>query len=189
MESARGGRACAAEPRSARMNRALAVTLVALGVSVLAFLTALIAVATPPIPTRESRAIERHDQLAEDEATLLDHMVLMQRYVEKAALSAEAGNWPLTAFYAQKIDERAQRVIEGGYVVDGIDVSAIAAQVADPRAHALTEAAATRDSALFQAAYDEMVAGCNTCHASSGYGLVRIVRPDANRYPSQVFDE
>ena len=171
------------------MNRALAVTLVSLAVAVLALLTALVAIFTPPIPTPESRAVERHDQAEEDEATLLDHMVLMQRYVEKAALASEAGNWPLTQFYAQKIDERAGRVIEGGYVVDGVDVSAIAAEVADPRATALTEAAATRDSARFAAAYDDMIIGCNACHVRSGYGLVRIVRPDASRYPSQVFEE
>jgi len=171
------------------MTRALVVSLVSLAVAVLALLTALVAVFTPPIPTRESRAIERHDRVQEDEATLLDHMVLMQRYVEKAVLASEAGNWPLTQFYADKIDERAQRVIEGGYVVDGIDVSAIAAEVADPRAAALAAAAATRDADRFAQAYDEMVVGCNACHIRSGYGIVRIVRPDASRYPSQVFSE
>lgn len=170
------------------MTRALAVTLVSLAVSVVALLTALVAVLTPPIPTPERRAIERHDRAEADEATLLNHMVTMQRYVEKAALASEAGNWPLTAFYAQKIDERAGRVVEGGYVVDGIDVSAIAAEVADPRATALAEAAASGDSSRFAAAYAEMVVGCNACHIRSGYGLVRIVRPDANRYPSQVFE-
>ena len=116
-------------------------------------------------------------------------MVLMQRYVEKAALASDAGNAELTAFYADKISERAGRVIDGGYVVDGIDVSAIAAEVADPRADALVQAAASGDRAQFDEAYARMVDGCNTCHKRSGYGLVRVVRPEANTYPSQVFEE
>ena len=170
------------------MNRSLLVALVSLLVALAAVLTAVVAVFAPPIPSAVSRASERATRARADEATLLDHMVLMQRYIEKAALASDAGNWPLTEFYAQKIDERATRVIDGGYVVDGTDVSAIAAEVADPRANALTEAATTRDPARFQAAYDEMVVGCNTCHRRSGYGLVEIRRPDASRYPSQVFE-
>lgn len=171
------------------MTRALAVSLVALMVALLSLITALFAAFAPNIATVGERQIERDGRLAEDEASLLDHMVLMQRYVEKAALASEAGNWPLTAFYADKISERATRVIDGGYVVDGTDVSQIAAEVADPRADALVEAAQSGDAAQFQGAYDQMVIGCNTCHARAGYGVIRIQQPDQARYPSQVFEE
>ena len=178
-----------APPTPAAVNRALVVSLLALGAAMLALLTALFAAFSPNIPTRESRAIERDGMEKEAEATLLDQMVLMQRYVEKAALAADAGNWPLVAFYSDKIDERATRVIDGGYIVDGIDVSAIAAEVANPRAAALAQAARTRDSTQYAAAYATMVDGCNTCHARAGYPVIRIVRPDASTYPSQVFAE
>ena len=176
-------------PTPPPVTRALVVSLLALGASLLALLTAMFVAFTPPIPTREGRQIERDGMDREAEASLLDHMVLMQRYVEKAALAADAGNWPLVAFYSDKIDERATRVIDGGYVVDGIDVSEIAAEVADPRASALAEAARTRDSTRYAAAYDAMVDGCNACHGRAGYPLVRIRRPDGARYPSQVFTE
>ena len=171
------------------MTRTLVVALLSLAVALLSLLTALFAAFSPHIPTQESRQVERVGRAAEDEATLLDHMVLMQRYVEKAALASDAGNWPLTSFYADKIVERATRVIDGGYVVDGIDVSAIAAEVANPRANALAEAAASGDSARFHQAYATMVDGCNTCHKRAGYGLVHIQRPESSRYPSQVFEE
>ena len=170
------------------MSRPLVVALLSLAVALLSLLTALFAVFAPPLPSVTARASERATRARADEATLLDHMVLMQRYVEKAALASDAGNGPLTSFYADKIVERATRVIDGGYVVDGVDVSAIAAEVADPRAGALAEAAASGDRARFDAAYARMVDGCNTCHQRAGYGLVRIVRPDASRYPSQVFE-
>ena len=170
------------------MTRALAVSLVALLVAVLSLLTALFAAFSPEVATVGERQVERDGRLAEDEASLLDHMVLMQRYIEKAALASDAGNWPLTSFYADKISERATRVIDGGYVVDGTDVSAIAAEVADPRAASLVAAARTGDAAQFQAAYDQMVGGCNACHARAGYGVVRIRRPEAARYPSQQFE-
>ena len=171
------------------MSRALLVSLVSLAVALLSLLTALFAAFVPPIPTAESYRGERAGRAASDEATLLDHMVLMQRYVEKAALASDAGNWPLTSFYADKIVERATRVIDGGYVVDGVDVSAIAAEVADPRAVALASAAASGDSARFREAYAVMVDGCNTCHRRAGYGLVHIVRPAESMYPSQDFAE
>lgn len=171
------------------MTRALAVSLVALMVALFSLITALFAAFVPDIATSGERQIERDGQLEEDEASLLDHMVLMQRYVEKAALASDAGNWPLTAFYADKISERATRVINGGYTVDGIDISQIAAEVADPRAAALVDAASSGDAQEFNAAYDQMVIGCNTCHARSAYGVIRIRRPDAARYPSQVFEE
>ena len=169
------------------MNRALAVSLVALLVALLSLLTALFAAFAPPVSSAGQREAEREGRRASDEAALLEHMVLMQRYVEKAALSADAGNRPLAAFYAQKISERADRVIDGGYVIDGRDVSAIAAEIADPRAAALVQAAESGTQAEFDAAYGQMVQGCNTCHRLSGYGLVQIRRPDADAYPSQVF--
>jgi len=171
------------------VTRALAVSLVSLLVALLSLVTALFAVFIPPFPTVEGRQAERFESSKEEEASLLDHMVLMQRYVEKAALASDAGNTELTSFYADKISERATRVIDGGYVVDGIDVSAIAAEVADPRASALVEAAASGDRAEFDAAYEVMVDGCNACHARAGYGLIRIQRPDGAAYPSQVFGE
>lgn len=171
------------------MSRVLAVSLLSLAVALLSLLTAMFAFFGPTFPTAESYAAERSERSRDDEATLLDHMVLMQRYVEKAALASDAGNWELTSFYADKISERAGRVIDGGYVVDGIDVSAIAAEVADPRADALVEAARSGDAAQFEAAYGQMVVGCNACHARAGYGLIRIRRPDADMYPSQVFGE
>jgi hypothetical protein len=171
------------------VQRALVVALLSLAVALLSLLTALFAAFAPNLPSETARASERATRARADEATLLDHMVLMQRYVEKAALASDAGNWPLTAFYAQKIDERAARVVDGGYVVDGIDMSAIAAEVATPRAAALAEAAASGDSARFRAAYATMVDGCNTCHRRAGYGLIQIQRPDAARYPSQAFGD
>ena len=174
-------------PPAPTVTRALVVSVLALGAALLALLTALFAAFAPPLPTPAGRQIERDGLDREAEASLLDQMVLMQRYVEKAALAADASNWPLVAFYSDKIDERATRVIDGGYVVDGVDVSQIAAEVANPRAAALAAAARTRDAARYQEAYAVMIDGCNTCHARSGYPLVRIVRPDSARYPSQVF--
>ncbi len=180
--------ASSALPPAPSVTRALAVALVSLLVALLSLVTALFAAFVPPFPTVEGRQIERADRTKDDEASLLDHMVLMQRYVEKAALASDAGNAELTSFYADKIVERSTRVIDGGYVVDGIDVSAIAAEVADPRADALAQAAASGDRARFDAAYARMIDGCNTCHRRAGYGVVQIVRPDGARYPSQVFE-
>lgn len=169
------------------MSRASAFAAAAVFLALFAVLTALFAVFAPHTQTVDQRTEEARAGLRADEGALLEHMVLFQRYIEKSALAAEADNWPLAAFYAQKIRGNAALVVDGGYVVNGIDVSAIAEEVALSRAERLVEAASTSDAPAFAAAYGEMIDGCNTCHRRAGYRFVQIVPPDSSRYPSQDF--
>ena len=169
------------------MDRASSIALAALLVAFFAAMTALFAVFAPGTETAETRLDGARAGLRASEGELLQHMVLFQRYAEKAALAAEAGNWDLAGFYARKIEGNATLVVDGGYVVDGVDISQIAATVALARAESLVEAAEGADPPAFEAAFGQMIDGCNTCHKRAGYRYVQIVRPDAARYPSQDF--
>ncbi len=169
------------------MSRAVALAATALLVSIFAVFTALFVVFTPGVATPAQRGETSRVARDAEEGDLLTKMTLFQRYVEKARLAADAGNWPLVAFYAQKVEENAVRIVDAGYTIDGVEVSAIAAEVAVPRAQALAQAAATADPARFEAAYTHMIDGCNTCHRRAGYSVIQIVPPDAASYPSQNF--
>lgn len=156
-------------------------------VAIFAAFTALFSVFAPGTPSAGQRVEESRLLGQTAEGDLLLHMVLFQRYLDKAAIAGEAGNWDLAAFYAEKIEENSQRVVDGGYLVDGVDVSALAAEVAVPRAAGLVEATQTGEADAFEVALGRMVDGCNACHRRSGYREIQIVPPAGAAYPSQDF--
>lgn len=169
------------------MSRATILASAALLLSVFAVFTALFVVFAPRTETPDQRASAFARDAAVEEGALLRHMVLFQRYLEKAALASDAGNAELAAFYAEKIEENTRLVIDGGFDIDGQDVSEIAAQVALPRAAALVEAAG--EGGDLRPALAQMALGCNACHIRSGYGLIVVEVPteDDGLYPSQDF--
>lgn len=169
------------------VDRASVLAVFALIVAGLAVLTSLFVAFGPDVATDDERAAEIASGAEAREASLLVHMVLFQRYLEKLTLAADAGNAPLAAFYAEEIEETAERVMDGGYVDDGVDLSAIAAEVALPRAQALVAAARAGDSARVDSALARMIDGCNQCHRRSDHRWVAIQRPAASAYPSQAF--
>ena len=170
------------------MNRSSVVALTSLLVALFAVLTALFAVFRPEVGTELSRGAEMQRDQERDTQAILLHMVLYQRYAEKAHTAAQAENWPLAAFYAGEIQENTERIINSNLVIDRIDVSAIAAEVALPRAERLVEAARSGQQARFDSTYALMLDGCNACHKRSGHRFVQVQVPATpGAYPSQSF--
>lgn len=171
------------------MERSPVLAVVALLVALFAVLTSLFAVFRPDVGSGDTRAEQLADRDETRERELLMHMVLFQRYAEKMALATQAGNTPLATFYAEEIEENAERVVDGSYTEDGIDLSAIAAEVALPRAQRLVAAARSGDAARTDAALAQMLDGCNACHRRSGHRwiVVQVPPAGASPYPSQSF--
>ncbi|HEX9953010.1 MAG TPA: hypothetical protein VGB53_14670 [Rubricoccaceae bacterium] len=170
------------------MNRSSVVAASALLVALFAVLTSLFAVFRPEVASPEARGAELRAAGEANAQQLLVHMVFYQRYAEKAHTAAEAENWPLAAFYAHEIEENTERLIDGGIVDEGINLSAIAAEVALPRAQRLLAAARSGDRARFDSTYAVMLDGCNACHKRSGHRFIQIQTPAAPAdYPSQSF--
>ena len=170
------------------MNRSSVVAATALLVALFAVLTSLFAVFRPDVGTEAARGVEMQRDVERDTQALLLHMVLYQRYAEKAHDAAQADDWPLAAFYSEEIEENTERLIDGGIAVDGIDISQIAAEVALPRAQRLHAAARSGQRARFDSTYALMLDGCNACHKRSGRRFVQIQVPTGpGAYPSQSF--
>jgi hypothetical protein len=121
------------------------------------------------------------------EPDLLGVMLYMQRFLEKTALSVEAGNWPLAERYAHELEEAAEGL--EGATHDGVDLWALTESSFLPAHERLEQALAVRDRAGYDRALADLVQSCNACHAAAGYGDVRIVVPaDFSRpSPSQDF--
>ncbi len=170
------------------MNRTSVAAASALLVALFAVVTALFAVFRPEVGTEAARGVEIQRDVERQTQALLVHMVLYQRYAEKAHDAAEADNWPLATFYAGEIQQNTERLINGGITNEGIDISEIAAEVALPRAQRLRAAARSGDRARFDSTYALMLDGCNACHKRSGHRFVQIQTPAGpGAYPSQSF--
>ena len=169
------------------MSRTTVLAATALVVALFAVLTSFFAIAAPGVPTGEQRLAEATGRAVGAEGELLTRMIQNQRYVEKAWLAAEAGNWPLAAFYAHALEENAERIVDNRHVEGGVDLSAIAAEVALPRAQRLLASAEAGDADGFRSSFATLVEGCNSCHKRSGHRYIAIQTPDADAYPSQDF--
>ncbi len=170
------------------MNRSSVVAFTSLLVALFAVVTALFAVFRPDVGTEASRGVEMQRDSERETQALLVHMVLYQRYAEKAHDAAAAANWPLATFYAEEIQENSERLIDSGITINKIDISQIAAEVALPRAQRLVAAARSGQRARFDSTYALMLDGCNACHKRSGHRYVQIQAPAApGAYPSQSF--
>ena len=132
----------------------------------------------PPVPEHEEEG--EHGELA-------PHMASLQRFAEKLHLAGDAGNWELASFYEHELEETADAVIAGGFEEDGQEIAPLVEQWLLPAVERVGESVETGDAAAFEAAYGELVASCNSCHAATDHGFVRIVVPDGNPYPSQDF--
>jgi len=121
------------------------------------------------------------------EHDLLLSMLYMQRFLEKTALAAEAGNWPLADRYAHELEEAAE-ALEGASH-DGVDLWDLTRSAFLPAHERLEAAISVRDRIGYDRAMGDLVQACNACHAAAGYGDVRIIAPtDFSRpFPSQDF--
>lgn len=136
--------------------------------------------ASPSAPVAEHDEEGEHGELA-------PYMASLQRFAEKLHLAGEAGNWELASFYEHELEETAEEVGAGGFEEHGHEIGPLVERWLLPAVERVGEAIEAGDAAAFGAAYGELVASCNSCHAATEHAFVRIVAPEGNPYPSQDF--
>ena len=95
-------------------------------------------------------------------------MTLQQLRHIKLWFAGRAGNWPLADY----------EIGEGGDTVDKA--------VGGPM-EALAKIIDNKDRAAFTAAFDQLTAGCNSCHHTLDHGFIAIQRPTSLPYSNQNF--
>src|ERR1700741_1288093 len=94
--------------------------------------------------------------------------------------AGHAGNWPLADYEMGELNEGFEDVnkLLGGDTVD----KAVGAAM-----QALQKVIDDKNRAAFPAAFDQLNAGCNSCHRPLDHGFIAIQRPTSLPYSNQNF--
>ena len=107
-------------------------------------------------------------------------MVLQQMRHIKLWFAGRGGNWPLADYEIDQLKDGFDDVNQslGGDTVE----KAVGAPIA-----AIEKAVEAKDRAAFTSAFDNLTAGCNSCHHSLDHAFIVIRRPTSLPYSDQLF--
>jgi hypothetical protein len=130
--------------------------------------------ATPPVGRNPSEVAV---------GTLANIMANIQQRHIKLWSSGKAKNWDLLNYQAQKLEEDffTAAAFYRNLPVDNI------ALVERPLKR-LMEAAKNKDYPLYAKAFDELTAGCNSCHVAGQVPFIRIQVPKTSPFSDQRFE-
>ncbi len=107
-------------------------------------------------------------------------MVLQQLRHIKLWFAGRAGNWPLAGY---ELDELKEGFDDLNQVLGGDTVEkAVGGGIAS-----IEKAVEAKDRAAFANAFDNLTAGCNSCHHLLERAFIVIQRPTALPYSDQLF--
>ena len=106
----------------------------------------------------------------------------MQYHVHKLGLAVDANNPTLEDFYAHEMEEVIDAVSEiEDY--EGIPIAENLKKTLMPAFEQMEAAIDKGEREPIDSAYNELITGCNNCHAASEHGYTQIRRNHTNPYP------
>jgi hypothetical protein len=138
-----------------------------------AFVIAIL-LATPPAHAEDAAATEPYEP---DIGDIMAHQ--QERHI-KLWFAGQGGNWPLADYEIDKLKDGFEDVNRriGGDTVE----KAVGGPVA-----ALEKAIESKDRSSFTRAFDQLTAGCNSCHRTLDHAFIAIQRPNSQPYSNQSF--
>ena len=97
--------------------------------------------------------------------------------------AGKAKNWELLNYEAQKLED--DFIAAAGFY-QNLPVDNVV--LVDKPLRRLMEAAKNKDYSLYTKAFDELTAGCNSCHVAGQVGFIRIQRPTASPFSDQSYE-
>jgi len=115
-----------------------------------------------------------------NEVNIGDIMTFQQQRHLKLWFAGRAGNWPLADYEIDKLKDGFADIdkLIGGGTVD----NAVGAPIA-----ALEKAIESKNKDSFMRAFDQLTAGCNSCHRALDHAFIVIQRPEASPFGNQSF--
>jgi hypothetical protein len=115
-----------------------------------------------------------------NEINIGDVMGLQQQRHLKLWFAGRAGNWPLAEYEIDKLKDGFADIdkLIGGGTVD----NAVGAPIA-----ALEKAIESKNKDAFVRAFDQLTAGCNSCHRTLDHAFIVIQRPEVSPFGNQTF--
>ena len=113
---------------------------------------------------------------------LADIMSTVQFRHLKLSIAGQQQNWELAAY---ELDLVKSGLVDAVALYTNIPVENIT--LVDGPIKAIDSAIASKSSAAFGKAFQELTAGCNACHQSIGRGFIAITVPTASPFSNQAF--
>lgn len=133
-----------------------------------------LAVAAPAQPADEEHG---------EEPELAVAMSQLQHFTHKLALSIEARNAELAAFYLHETEETAESIRDGIPEYDGFAIGPLVGSMLMPLVERLEEALERREWPAADQALTATVESCNACHEATQHGFIVIAfEPGVNPY-------
>jgi hypothetical protein len=112
---------------------------------------------------------------------------LIQPRHAKLGLAGRAQNWPLAEYVLVEIRRAFAAIVKTQPRFGGLPVGELVDAAVKKPMNAVEAAIQNRDVKQFAAAYAELTAGCNACHAAADHPFVVIKAPDVYAFPKQDF--
>jgi hypothetical protein len=171
------------------------IALMALLVSIMAYLKIQQTVAQPTVTTIDSKEEVMIDGDSRGSGTkeknadfeIANYMNKFQLYANKLYFSGKAENWELAQFYVHEIEENMEVVEAANVQEDGIALSPLMRNMGLKSILPLEQAIAANDAKAFANAYDLLVANCNNCHNAAAHAYIKIQKPTNPAFDNQVY--
>lgn len=125
-----------------------------------------------PAPAAISTLTHMANESATPELALL--MGDLQRLTHKLALSADAGNAELAAFYLHESQEQLRKIQSEAPEYENIPVALLIDRLAHPAYAPMQEAVTAKDVNRMREDMNAIVQACNACHTATQHGFIRI---------------
>jgi hypothetical protein len=113
-----------------------------------------------------------------DESTATPELALLmgdlQRLTHKLALSADAGNAELAAFYLHESQEQLRKIQTEAPEYENLPIALLIDRLAHPAYASMQEAVAAKDKERMLAGVDSIIQSCNACHTATQHAFIRI---------------
>ncbi len=120
--------------------------------------------------------------------TLGDMMnTLIQPRHAKLGFAGKAQNWALAQYELVVIRQSFGGIVKAVPKFRGLPVGELVNAALSQPLDAVDAAIKAQDPQKFAAAYTQLTAGCNACHAAADHPYVVIKTPDASVFPNQDF--
>jgi len=98
----------------------------------------------------------------------------LQRLTHKLALSADAGNAELAAFYLHESQEQLRKIQTEAPEYENLPIALLIDRLAHPAYAPMQEAVRVKDVKRMREGMNAIVQSCNACHTASQHAIIRI---------------
>jgi hypothetical protein len=125
-------------------------------------------------------SVANAEEVSSAQPDIGDIMMFQQERHLKLWFAGHAGNWPLADYEIGKLKDGfddLDKLLGGDTVGKAVGAPIVAVE----------KAIVNKDKEAFERAFDQLTAGCNSCHHTLDHAFIAIQRPTVSPYANQNF--